>query len=105
MVSIVQDTEGTRGPQSRGSQASVHAANAPPVYATGKAVEPTPNPLILHCPQSSHSLRITSVSTRRRGDASCVQKYVSGSWVMLCFNVMQRATKRRSGRNRLSYSL
>lgn len=54
MVSIVQDTEGTRGPQSRGSQASVHAANAPPVYATGKAAEPTPNPLILCCPQSLH---------------------------------------------------
>lgn len=57
MVSIVQDTEGTRGPQSRGSQASVHAANAPPVYATGKAAEPPPNPL--------YSLLSSKLASRR----------------------------------------
>lgn len=38
--------------------------------------------------KASISLHFTSVNTRRRGDASYTQKYVSCYWVMLCCSVM-----------------
>lgn len=58
-----------------------------PVNATGRAVEPTPSPLILWSSKPVSLCILTSVNTRRRGDASYTQEYVSGYWVMLCCNV------------------
>lgn len=98
MVRNVQATQGTMGPQTKGSQASVHAANTPQFMPQGRLRNRHPTPsfaplsvsLVLKACVSPH---FTSVSMRRRGDASYTQKYVSGYWVMLCCNVMQRATK------------
>lgn len=98
VVRNVQATQGTRGPQCKGSQASVHAANATQFMPQGRLRNQHPTPLysplcvslVLKAYVSPH---FTSVNMRRRGDASYTQKYVSGYWVMLCCNVKVEGNK------------
>ena len=98
MVRNVQATQGAMGPQCKGSQASVHAANIPQFMPQGRLRNQHPTPLFSPLSVSlvlkaNVSLHFTSVNMRRRGDASYTQKYVSGYWVMLRCNVNVEGNK------------